>query len=98
MEKEQKLLHQQKEIFGFRFIFELLQFDKKKQIKSLDVNFGNIKRQFTCLAIDPTDTYCYCGTTSGDVFEVINTKRFLWFLRLCFLTLIFYVLISSTLD
>lgn len=34
------------------------------------MNFGNIKRQFTCVALDPTDTYCYCGTKSGDVFEI----------------------------
>jgi len=33
-----------------------------------------MKRQFTCCAIDPTDTYCYCGTKTGDVLE-INISR-----------------------
>ncbi len=34
------------------------------------MNFGNIKRQFTCAIIDENDEYAYCGTTSGDVLEV----------------------------
>jgi hypothetical protein len=29
-----------------------------------------MKRQFTCVAIDPTDTFCYVGTKTGDVLEV----------------------------
>lgn len=36
----------------------------------MDVNFGNVKRQFTCVAIDQSDSYCYCGTKTGDIFEV----------------------------
>ncbi|KAL4465728.1 hypothetical protein ABPG72_015129 [Tetrahymena utriculariae] len=54
---------------------QILTIDKaNKKVKSLDVNFGNIKRQYTCVAIDPSDTYCYCGTKTGDVFE-INIER-----------------------
>lgn len=33
-----------------------------------------MKRQFTCTVIDPTDSYCYCGTKTGDVLEV-NIER-----------------------
>jgi hypothetical protein len=36
----------------------------------LDVNFGNIKRSFTCAIIDNNDEYAYCGTTTGDVLEI----------------------------
>lgn len=37
---------------------------------SVDVNFGNVKRHFTCCAIDFKDTYCYVGTKTGDIFEI----------------------------
>ena len=40
----------------------------------MDVNFGNMKRQFTCVAIDPSDTFAYVGTKTGDVLE-INIDR-----------------------
>lgn len=54
---------------------QILTVDKvNKKIQSLDVNFGNIKRQYTCVAIDASDSYCYCGTKTGDVFE-INIER-----------------------
>lgn len=45
-----------------------------KKIKSLEVNFGNMKRQFTSGVIDSSDTYCYVGTKTGDVVE-INIER-----------------------
>jgi cilia- and flagella-associated protein 52 len=41
-----------------------------KKILSLNANFGNVKRQFTCVAIDHTDSYVYCGSKTGDIFEV----------------------------
>lgn len=54
---------------------QILTVDKvNKKIKSLDVNFGNMKRQFTCVAIDPSDTFAYVGTKTGDVLE-INIER-----------------------
>jgi hypothetical protein len=34
------------------------------------VNFGNVKRQFTCVAVDRQDSYCYVGTKTGDFFEI----------------------------
>ena len=34
------------------------------------MNFGNIKRSFTCAIIDNNDEYAYCGTTTGDVLEI----------------------------
>lgn len=41
-----------------------------KKIQSLNANFGNVKRQFTCAAVDYQDAYVYCGTKTGDIFEV----------------------------
>jgi hypothetical protein len=41
-----------------------------KKIQSLNANFGNVKRQFTCAAVDFSDSYVYCGTKTGDIFEV----------------------------
>jgi len=40
----------------------------------MDVNFGNMKRQFTCAAIDANDEFVYVGTNTGDVLE-INIER-----------------------
>lgn len=39
-----------------------------KKIQALSANFGNVKRHFTCAAIDAQDGYVYCGTKTGDVF------------------------------
>lgn len=33
-----------------------------------------MKRQFLCVAIDPSDNFCYAGTKTGDVLE-INIER-----------------------
>jgi WD40 repeat protein len=41
-----------------------------KKILALNANFGNVKRHFTCAAVDHNDGYVYCGTKTGDVFEV----------------------------
>lgn len=35
-----------------------------------DVQLGQLRRCFTCLAVDTADQYMYCGTTSGDVLQV----------------------------
>ena len=43
---------------------------KNKKIASVECNMGNIKRNFTCLMIDPSDSYAYCGTKTGDIIEV----------------------------
>jgi hypothetical protein len=34
------------------------------------VNFGNIKRNFTCIIVDYNDEYAYLGTKTGDVIEI----------------------------
>jgi len=36
----------------------------------MGVNLGNVKRQFTCCAIDAEDQFAYCGTKTGDFLEV----------------------------
>jgi hypothetical protein len=40
---------------------------------------GHIKRFINCVSIDPTDTYAYCGTRTGDILEIfldkLNFKR-----------------------
>lgn len=33
-----------------------------------------MKRQFSCLTIDPSDTFCYAGTKTGDVLEVFESQ------------------------
>ena len=50
---------------------QILTVDKVyKKIQSLNANFGNVRRHFTCAAIDHNDEYVYCGTKTGDVFEI----------------------------
>jgi hypothetical protein len=34
------------------------------------VNFGNLKRQITCLCIDSLDKFGYFGTKTGDILEI----------------------------
>ena len=54
---------------------QILTIDKtNKKIQQLDANFGNLNRNFTSIAIDSNDQYCYVGTRTGDVFE-INIER-----------------------
>jgi cilia- and flagella-associated protein 52 len=31
---------------------------------------GSIKRIFTCCTIDPTDSYAFLGTKTGDIIEI----------------------------
>lgn len=35
---------------------------------------GSIKRIFKCLVIDPSDTFAYVGTGTGDIIEVSLEK------------------------
>ena len=45
---------------------QLLTIDKaNKKIKRLNCNLGNIKRSFSCLAIDRNDGFAYAGTVTG---------------------------------
>ena len=41
-----------------------------KKLKPIDVNFGNLRRIFTCISIDSLDKIAYFGTKTGDVVEV----------------------------
>ena len=41
---------------------------QQKKIVSLGINFGNIKRVFTCSVIDQNDQYAYVGTKTGDFY------------------------------
>lgn len=41
-----------------------------KKLKSIDVNFGNLRRIYTCISINSTDNIGYFGTKTGDVVEV----------------------------
>jgi WD40 repeat protein len=45
-----------------------------KKIVPIECNMGNIKRNYTSLMIEPSDTYAYCGTKTGDIIEVGLTK------------------------
>ena len=50
---------------------QILTVDKVyKKIQSLNANFGNVRRHFTCAVIDTHDEFVYCGTKTGDVFEI----------------------------
>lgn len=50
-----------------------------KKLRPTEVALGQIKRNIISVAIDPTDTYAYCGTKTGDILEVYlercNFKR-----------------------
>ena len=45
-----------------------------KKLLVEDVNLGQIKRVIKCIVIDPTDTFCYVGTQTGDIIEVSLEK------------------------
>jgi cilia- and flagella-associated protein 52 len=45
-----------------------------KKINPTEVNLGSMKRQLTNVIIDPTDTYAYCGTKTGDLLEISLEK------------------------
>ena len=54
---------------------QILTVDKVyKKIQSLNANFGNVRRQFTCAALDHADEFVYCGTKTGDIFEISIDK------------------------
>lgn len=45
-----------------------------KKVNFTSINLGNLKRQITSIAIDPTDTFTYVGTRTGDILE-LNLER-----------------------
>jgi hypothetical protein len=40
------------------------------KLRPSETQLGHLQRIFKSLAVDPTDTFAYCGTTSGDVLQV----------------------------
>lgn len=47
---------------------------QKKKISTQIVNMGQIKRKFTCVVIDHSDTFAYLGTKTGDIVEISLDK------------------------
>jgi hypothetical protein len=46
-------------------------FDKaKRKFNVVDCSMGHIKRYINCIRIDPSDTFAYCGTRTGDILEI----------------------------
>lgn len=43
---------------------------QKKKITTQLVNMGQIKRKFTCVVIDHSDSFAYLGTKTGDIIEI----------------------------
>lgn len=40
---------------------------ESRKMSALDINMGNLRRSIETIAVEKTDKYAYCGTTSGDV-------------------------------
>lgn len=46
----------------------------KRKFNVIDCQLGHIKRLITCIKIDPSDTFAYCGTRTGDILEIFIEK------------------------
>ena len=42
----------------------------QKKVQYTEILMNQIKRVFTCCVIDPTDSYAYLGTKTGDIVEI----------------------------
>jgi cilia- and flagella-associated protein 52 len=42
----------------------------KKKVQYTEILMNQIKRVFTCCVIDPTDSFAYLGTKTGDIVEI----------------------------
>lgn len=50
-------------------------FDKvKRKFNVVDCSMGHVKRYINCVKIDPSDTFAYCGTRTGDILEIFIDK------------------------
>jgi WD40 repeat protein len=45
-----------------------------KKISTDHVNLGQVKRKFTCVVIDHSDSFAYMGTKTGDIIEISLDK------------------------
>lgn len=43
---------------------------ERRRLLPEDAKVGSVKRIFTCIAIDDTDSFAYCGTSSGDLLQI----------------------------
>jgi WD40 repeat protein len=46
----------------------------KHKFNVVDCQMGHIKRFITCIRIDASDTFAYCGTRTGDILEIFLDK------------------------
>lgn len=46
----------------------------KRKFNVVDCPLGHVKRFITCLRMDASDTFLYCGTRTGDVMEIAVDK------------------------
>ena len=46
----------------------------KRKFNVVDCQMGHIKRFITCLKLDNSDTFLYCGTRTGDILEIAVDK------------------------
>ena len=44
-----------------------------RKIVATDCNLGQLKRIVQCIQVSPDDEYMFCGTSSGDVLQVLVT-------------------------
>lgn len=52
-------------------VLRLWTFNKQKRsMYGLDVSFAKLKRKILCVAIDDSDDYAYCGTSTGDMLKL----------------------------
>lgn len=47
----------------------------QKKVQYTEILMSQIKRVFTCVVIDPTDSYAYIGTKTGDIVEISLTHN-----------------------
>jgi len=47
----------------------------QKKVQYTEILMNQIKRVFTCCVIDPTDSYAYLGTKTGDIVEISLTNN-----------------------
>jgi hypothetical protein len=40
------------------------------KLRPSETQLGHLQRNFKSVAVDDTDSFAYCGTTSGDVLQV----------------------------
>jgi len=47
----------------------------QKKVKSDEILMSQVKRVFTCVVIDPLDSFAYLGTKTGDIVEISLTNN-----------------------